>query len=375
MLPRTRFIHERDDWRRPDGPAFTWDSEALAEPLAAVRYAQGRHLGRLQSLGLDLQSASSLAIVAEDAVSSSAIEGEHLDTDEVRSSVARRLGLETAGLPVPSRPVDGVVEMLLDATVAHDEPLTAARLFAWHAALFPTGRSGMHGITVGGWRTDATGRMQVVSGAIGRERVHFEAPEAARLDIEMARFLDWFEVASMDPVLKAGVAHLWFVTLHPFDDGNGRIGRAIADLALARGDGVRDRSFSLSSAIGREQKSYYTHLESSQRGGLDITNWLVWFVDRVGAAVLGVEELLDGVLVAARVWRLLQPRPVNDRQRRVVTRLLDGFEGHLTSGKYAKLAKCSTDTALRDIRQLVEWGVLARNDAGGRSTSYRVARD
>ncbi|MFM1831720.1 MAG: hypothetical protein RLZZ461_36 [Planctomycetota bacterium] len=369
MLRGKRYIHELADW-----PRFVWDSEALAEPVAEVRYAQGRHLGRLHGLGLDLLSASSLAVAVEDALKSSAIEGERLVGDEVRSSVARRLGIEVAGLPEPSRQADGVVEMLLDATRRHDVPLTAERLFEWHSALFPMGHGGMRAVTVGGWRTDATGAMQVVSGPIGRERVHFQAPAAGRLEDEMSRFLGWFETASMDPVLKAGVAHLWFVTIHPFDDGNGRIGRAIADLALARGDAARDRSFSLSSAIEAARNSYYDELERAQRGDLDITRWLRWFIERIGAAIEGAESLLDGILHKAWIWNRLAERPVHERQRLVMNRLLDGFEGHLTSSKYAKLAKCSTDTALRDIRDLVAWGVLIRNDAGGRSTSYRAAR-
>ena len=369
MLRGKRYIHELADW-----PRFVWDSDALAEPVAEVRYAQGRHLGRLHGLGLDLLTASSLAVAVEDVLKSSAIEGERLVGDEVRSSVARRLGIEVAGLPEPSRQADGVVEMLLDATRRHDVPLTAERLFEWHSALFPMGRSGMGAVTVGGWRTDATGAMQVVSGPIGRERVHFQAPAAGRLEDEMSRFLGWFETASMDPVLKAGVAHLWFVTIHPFDDGNGRIGRAIADLALARGDAARDRSFSLSSAIEAARNSYYDELERAQRGDLDITRWLRWFIERIGAAIEGAESLLDGILHKAWIWNRLAERPVHERQRLVMNRLLDGFEGHLTSSKYAKLAKCSTDTALRDIRDLVAWGVLIRNDAGGRSTSYRAAR-
>jgi Fic family protein len=369
MLRGKRYIHELADW-----PRFVWDSEALAEPVAEVRYAQGRHLGRLHGLGLDLLSASSLAVAVEDAMKSSAIEGERLVGDEVRSSVARRLGIEVAGLPEPSRQADGVVEMLLDATRRHDVPLTAERLFEWHSALFPMGHGGMRAVTVSGWRTDATGAMQVVSGPIGRERVHFQAPAAGRLEDEMSRFLGWFETASMDPVLKAGVAHLWFVTIHPFDDGNGRIGRAIADLAIARGDAARDRSFSLSSAIEAARNSYYDELQRAQRGDLDITRWLRWFIERIGAAIEGAESLLDGILHKAWIWNRLAERPVHERQRLVLNRLLDGFEGHLTSSKYAKLAKCSTDTALRDIRDLVAWGVLIRNDAGGRSTSYRAAR-
>lgn len=362
------FVHERPGW-----PDFTWDGEALAQALAAVRHRQGRHLGRMESLGFEHCEEAGLTVLTTEVVTSSAIEGERLNPDEVRSSIARRLGLDTAGLPQPSREVEGVVEMMLDATQNHALPLTEDRLFDWHAALFPTGRSGMSRITVGAWRTETGGPMRVVSGPLGRERVHFVAPEAGRLDNEMKRFLEWFNGSSgMDPVLKAGVAHFWFVTIHPFDDGNGRIARAIAELALCRADGTAHRFYSMSAAIERERKEYYLQLESAQRGGLDITPWLAWFLGCLDRSIADADRALGAVLRKARLWRHINRDPVSDRQRRVINRMLGDFEGQLTTSKYARLAKCSGDTALRDIRDLVDRGVLLRNAGGGRSTSYRL---
>ncbi|MEM9415169.1 MAG: Fic family protein [Planctomycetota bacterium] len=363
------YIHEKPDW-----PALRWDREALAEPLAAVRHQQGRHLGKMEALGFDLQAEAGLSILTEEVVKSSAIEGEHLSIDEVRSSIARKLGLDVAGLPTPGRAVDGVVEMMLDATRNFHQPLTAERLFGWHAALFPTGRSGMFRITVGGWRTGEAGPMQVVSGPIGKERVHYQAPDAQRVPEEMERFLTWFESPpSIDPVLKAAVAHFWFVTIHPFDDGNGRIARAIADMALAQADGTKERFYSMSSGIEARRKAYYQQLESSQRGSLDITAWLAWFLDCLGRTLEAADRSLQVVLQKAAIWQQVNQQPVNDRQRRVINRMLDNFQGHLTTSKYAKLAKCSSDTALRDIRELVDRGILTKNPGGGRSTSYRLA--
>ncbi len=362
------FIHEKPRW-----PDLSWDGAALAAPLAAVRHRQGRLLGRMDALGFDVRSETSLTALIGDVVKSSAIEGESLPPQEVRSSIARRLGFPTAGLPRPGRDVEGIVELLLDATRGFDRPLTAERLFGWHAALFPTGRSGLRRITVGAWRTAEADPMQVVSGLPGRERVHFEAPEAARLPSETAAFLEWFnEPPSADPVLKAGLAHLWFLTLHPFEDGNGRIARAIADMALARADGAGQRFYSMSSQIEAERTAYYRRLESAQRGGLDVTEWLDWFLGCLDRAVGTADAALAGVLRKAEIWQRVHRRPINERQRLVINRLLDGFKGALTTSKYARLAKCSTDSALRDIRELVECGVLAQNPGGGRSTSYRV---
>lgn len=369
-MPRPpTFLHERAGW-----PAFTWDASAIAHELASIRHRQGRLLGRMEALGFDLRSEAGLAVLTSDVVKSSAIEGETLDPNEVRSSLARRLGLDCAGLPRPSRDVEGVVEMLLDATRQSAAPLTKERLFGWHAALFPTGRSGLSRITVGAWRTAASGPMQVVSGPIGHERVHFEAPRAQRLEAEMRRFLRDFESPSAtDPVLRAGIAHLWFLTIHPFEDGNGRIARAIADLALARADGIKERFYSLSSQLEAERKDYYFELESAQRGDLDITRWLAWFLGCLARAIDGADGTLAAVLRKGRLWRRIQERPVNERQRTVINRMLGDFEGVLTSSKYAKLAKCSSDSALRDIQELAARGILVKNEGGGRSTSYRLA--
>jgi len=364
------YIHERPDW-----PAFSWDDTALARSLAQVRHRQGRLLGRTEALGFEVRTEASLATLTNDVVKTSAIEGEILNPDEVRSSIARRLGIDAGGLPPAGRNVQGIVEIMLDATQKYGEPLTAERLFGWHAALFPTGRSGMHRITVGAWRTKEAGPMQVVSGAHGRERVHFEAPAAERLDAEMSAFLTWFNTAAaIDPVLKAGVAHLWFVTIHPFEDGNGRIARAIADLALARADDCRERFYSMSTQIEAERNAYYKELEEQQRADTDITGWLSWFLGCLDRALVAADGTLSAVLAKARLWAEINRAPINDRQRTVINRLMDGFEGHLTTSKYAKLAKCSNDTALRDIQELVGRSILIRNPGAGRSTSYRLAR-
>jgi len=362
------YVHQRPGW-----PAFEWDARAVAGALADVRHRQGLLLGRMGQLGFDLQTEAGLSVLTREVVTSSAIEGEMLNPEEVRSSIARRLGLDAAGLPNAGHDVEGIVEMMLDATRDFLAPLTDERLFAWHSALFPTGRSGMHRITVGAWRTGTSGPMQVVSGAIGKGKVHFEAPEASRLPSEMQRFLAWFDQpAATDPVLKAAVAYLWFVTIHPFEDGNGRIARAIADMALARADNTQERFYSMSAQIEVERKSYYQELESAQKGDVEITPWILWFLECLGRAIDRADDILAAVLHKARVWRRISGHPINDRQRVVVNRLLGGFVGNLTSSKYAKLAKCSPDTALRDIQVLADLGVLVRNPGGGRSTSYRL---
>jgi Fic family protein len=365
----TTYVHERAGW-----PEFTWDGVALAPLLTAVRHKQGRLLGRMEATGFELRSEASLVTLTRDVVESSAIEGETLDPEEVRSSIARRLGLDVAGLRKPGRDVDGMVELMLDATRRFDAPLTRERLFDWHASLFPTGRSGMGRIRVGAWRTKASGPMQVVSGPMGREKVHFEAPDADRIEVEMARFLAWFGApAAIDPVLRAGVAHFWFVTIHPFEDGNGRIARAIADMALARADGTPDRFYSMSARIEAERKSYHLELEAAQRADVDVTRWLAWFLGCLERAIDGSAHALAAVFRKGRVWQQLHRRPVNERQRLVIDRMLDGFQGNLSTSKYAKLARCSTDTALRDIRELLEHGILVQNPGGGRSTTYRLA--
>jgi Fic family protein len=363
-----RFIYQHRGW-----PDFKWDVSSLSSLLAEVRNTQGRLLGRMDGLGLPLRAQATLTTLTADVTKSSAIEGEFLNQEQVRSSIARKLGLDVAGMVSSSRDIDGIVEMMLDATQNFQQPLTCDRLFAWQAALFPTGRSGMTRITVGNWRTSESGPMQVVSGAIGRETVHFEAPAAERVPQEMERFLLWLEQdQGIDSVLKAGIAHFWFVTIHPFEDGNGRIGRAIADLLLARSDGMAERFYSLSSQIESERKEYYQKLEACQRGGLDITLWLRWFLECFGRALMGAEKLLEQVLRKARLWQRINQDPINDRQRVVLNRLLDGFEGKLTSSKYSKLAKCSADTALRDIKELVDRGVMLQSPSGGRSTSYEL---
>jgi Fic family protein len=329
----------------------------------------------MNALGFQLQQEASLQTLTADVLKSGEIEGEKLDAGQVRSSIARRLGLDIGALKPVDRNVEGVVEMMLDATRHYDQPLTAERLFAWHASLFPTGRSGMTRIRTGAWRDDATGPMQVVSGPLGREHVHFEAPHADRLEAEMRRFLDWFETDSrIDAVLKAGQAHLWFVTIHPFDDGNGRVARAIADLALARSENSPRRFYSMSAQIRQERNAYYGILEQTQTGSMDITPWMDWFLGCLGRAIDGAQTTLSAVLAKARFWERAQGVPLNDRQRLVLNRLLDGFEGKLTTSKYAQLAKCSQDTALRDILPLVERGILVRNPEGGRSTSYALAQ-
>lgn len=363
------WIHEHQNW-----PGFTWDVETLASRLADIRYAQGRLLGRMEGLGFLLKREASLGTLTNDIVKSSAIEGEKLSPEEVRSSIARRLGIDIAGFIPASRHVEGIVEMMLDATRQFSRPLTRDRLFDWHAALFPTGRSGMHKIIVGGWRTVATGPMQVVSGPVGKEKLHFEAPGAESLEQEMAAFLAWLAGEDdTDPAIRAGIAHLWFVTIHPFEDGNGRIARAIVDMALARADGAPDRFYSLSSQIETERKQYYDQLEAQQRATPDITAWLSWFLACLGRAISNAETTLGNVLFKARLWDLINQQPVNDRQRLIINHMLeDDFEGFINTSKYARLARCSNDTALRDIQTLKERGVLIQNSGGGRSTSYRL---
>ena len=333
----------------------------------------------MEALGFSLRQEAEFETLTADVLKSSEIEGEKLDAEQVRSSLARRLGMDIGALKAADRRVEGIVEMMLDATRHYDQPLTAERLFAWHASLFPTGRSGVRKIRAGAWRDDSTGPMEVVSGPAGKERVHFQAPPASRLDGEMRAFLDWFNAnAEMDAVLKAGLAHLWVVTIHPFDDGNGRIARAIADMALARSEKSPQRFYSMSTEIRQERGAYYDILEKTQKRTLDITPWMEWFLGCLGRAIEGAQTTLSAVLAKARFWKdiagVASGTPINERQRLVLNRLLDGFEGKLTTSKYAKLAKCSQDTALRDILPLVEHGILVRNPEGGRSTSYALAK-
>lgn len=364
----SRSIHELPDW-----PDVQWDQEKLAGPLAALRHRQGRLIGRMETLGFSLRAEATLQTLTLDVLKSSEIEGEILNRDQVRSSIARRLGMDVGALAPADRNVEGVVEMMLDATQNYNAPLTAERLFGWNASLFPTGYSGMNRIAVGRWRDDSRGPMQVVSGALGQERVHFEAPAAKRLKKEMTAFFKWFNgTDDTDPVLRVGLAHLWFVTIHPFEDGNGRIARAIADMALARSEQSPQRFYSMSAQIRIERMTYYQMLEKTQKGGLDITPWLEWFFGCLDRAFDGTEKTLATVLRKARFWEAHAHTSFNDRQRLMLNKLLDGFEGKLASSKWAKIAKCSQDTALRDILDLVDHGILAKDPGGGRSTSYTL---
>ncbi len=364
------YIHEKQNW-----PALSWDKEKLTEKLAALRHQQGRLLGKMQALGFDLKQEAVLTTLTADVIKSSEIEGENLDLEQVRSSIARRLGMDIqGGTEKIDRHVDGIVEMMMNATTHFDRPLTEERLFGWHAALFPTGWSGLFKIKVGTWRDDANGPMQVVSGPMGREQVHFEAPAASRLPREMQGFLAWLNQDSpMDPVCKAGLAHLWFVSIHPFDDGNGRIARALTDLLLARSEQTSQRFYSLSTQIQKERKVYYDLLESTQKGNLDITPWMNWFLDCLTRAIQGAEDSLSAVLFKAKCWKIWKDLSLNLRQRTVLNRLFNSFEGKLTSSKWATLAKCSQDTASRDIDDLIKKKVLVKTDSGGRSTSYKIA--
>jgi Fic family protein len=361
-------------WQRPRWPKFKWDQGHLARPLADARHAQGVLLGQMRALGFQLREEATLKTLTEDVLKTSEIEGEKLDPAQVRSSIARRLGMDVAGLVPADRQVEGIVEVMLDATRNFDRRLTRKRLFDWHAALFPTGRSGMSRINVGAWRDDRAGPMQVVSGAVGKEKVHFTAPPARRVEAEVTRFLEWFDGrVESDPVLISGLAHLRFVTIHPFDDGNGRIARAVADMALARSEKSRERFYSMSSQIRQERNAYYSILERTQKGALDVTEWLVWFLECFRRAVNSAQAMLDGTLRKARFWEKHAAQSINERQREILNRLLDGFEGKLTTSKWAKINKCSQDTAYRDILALVDRGILKKEPSGGRSTSYALA--
>ena len=360
-------------WGKTGWPAFSWDEKSLATLLAQVSREQGRLLGRMEALGFELRGEAHLRTLTEDVIKSSEIEGEKLDPDQVRSSIARRLGMDVGGLVPADRNVEGVVEMMLDATGNYDEALTEERLHAWHASLFPTGRSGMNIIRVGSWRDDSSNPMQVISGPLGKEKVHYEAPPADRIPAEMEKFLCWFaQPGEMDPLLIAGLAHLWFITIHPFDDGNGRIARAIADMALARSEKTGQRFYSMSAQIRHENKSYYDTLEWTQKGNLDVTRWQDWFLNCLHSAIEGAQETLSVVLNKAHFWERFAKEPFNKRQIKMMNMLLDEFEGKLTTSKWAKIVKCSQDTAYRDILDLIDRGALQKDSGGGRSTSYSL---
>lgn len=363
------YIHENLSW-----PQFTWDQEQINQVLPDIRHRQGRLLGKMAGLGFSLQSEASLRVITLDVIKSSEIEGELLPSDQVRSSVARRLGLDIGAVAVSDRRVEGVVELMLDATQHYDDSLTEKRLFAWHAALFPTGRSEVLPLTVGYWRKHSGDPMQVVSGPMGKEKVHYEAPDASVVKAEMKRFMQWFNEANQtDLLVKAGIAHLWFITIHPFDDGNGRIARALTDLLLARSDQSNFRFYSLSNEIQADKKQYYHILETTQKGNLDITAWLLWFLDRVSKAVTSAEVLLNNVLFKAQFWQRHATTTFNIRQHFMLNKLLDGLDGKLNTTKWAKMTKTSQDTALRDIQQLINLGILCKESEGGRSTNYRLA--
>ncbi|MEI6287804.1 MAG: Fic family protein [Bacillota bacterium] len=363
-----KYIHQLPDW-----PNFHWRAEILADELAAVTFKQGKLLGRMETLGFEVRSEAFLQTLTQDVVQSSEIEGEILDTQQVRSSIARRLGIAIEDSVVDTRSVDGIVDVVLDATQNYDKPLTKERLFAWHAALFPTTYSGLQIIRVGKWRDDKNGPMQVVSGPMGREKVHFEAPEATRVDQEMTAFLEWFNKKDdTSQVIRAGIAHLWFVTIHPFEDGNGRIARALTDMLLARSEQSAQRFYSMSTQLRKERNSYYINLGRAQKGTLDITEQLHYFLETLNKVFAAVDSLLEVVLRKARFWQNCTAFPINDRQRKVLNALLNGFEGKLNTSKWAKIAKCSQDTAGRDIAGLVDYGILAKDPGGGRSTSYSI---
>lgn len=362
------FIHQQDNW-----PEFTWNSNDFMSLLGEARNLQGRLIGKMETLGFDLRNEALLDTLTLDVIKSSEIEGEILNPDQVRSSLARRLGMEIAGTVESDRNVEGVVEMMLDATQNCFKPLTADRLFDWHAALFPTGRSGMYKIMVSDWRKDTTGPMQVVSGAMGKEKVHFQAPDSGLLEKEITRFLDWFNGnTSIDLVIKATIAHLWFVTIHPFDDGNGRITRALTDMLLAQSDKSNQRFYSMSAQIRIDRKQYYELLEKTQKGNLDITNWITWFLSCLINALKSTDTVLTKVLFKADFWQKYINTTINDRQKKLLNKLMDGFDGKLTSSKWAKIAKCSKDSAVRDINDLIEKGILQKEAAGGRSTNYEL---
>jgi Fic family protein len=363
------YIHQRQEW-----PNFFWDQGKTAPLLAEVRHHQGRLLGRMEGMGFNLQAEANLHTLTLDVLKSSEIEGEILDADQVRSSIARRLGMDIAGLIPADRHVEGIVEMMLDATQNYKAPLTDERLFSWHAAMFPTGRSGMHKIVVGNYRNNSKeDPMQVISGPMGKEKVHFQAPDSELLIEEMNKLIYWFNGTNdIDPVLKAAIAHLWFVTIHPFDDGNGRITRAITDLQLSRADQSAQRFYSMSSQIRTERKEYYDILEKTQKGSLDVTGWISWFLTCLDRALTGTDSTLAVVMEKARFWEKHSTTQLNDRQRIMLNKLLDGFDGKLTSSKWAKIAKTSQDSAVRDINDLLQRGILVKEPGGGRSTNYML---
>lgn len=363
-----KYIYQHNNW-----PNFKWDISQFSGLLAEVRNKQGRLIGKMEALGFDLQNEAFLETLTSDILKTNEIEGIVLNKKDVRSSIARRLGIDIGGLPPINRNIEGIVDMMFDATTNFNSPLTKKRLFDWHFALFPMGRSGMFKIIAGNWRKDLKGPMQVISGAIGKEKIHYEAPPAEILDKEMTVFLNWFNnKTDIDLVLKAGIAHLWFVTLHPFEDGNGRITRAITDMLLARSDNLPQRFYSMSSQIQKERKSYYEILEKTQKGNLDITEWIIWFLDTLKNAIISSEDTLSLIIRRHKFWNIYGTKIKNERQKKILNRLIVGFTGNLTTSKWAKITKCSQDTALRDIQDLIDKGILIKSKSGGRSTKYKL---
>jgi len=362
------YIYQQSGW-----PKFKWGNKAIILPLSAVRHLQGRLVGKMEALGFNLRNEAVLSTLTTEVLKTSEIEGHILDLDQVRSSIARRLGMDVSGLVPSDRDVDGIVEMMLDATQGYKKDLTTDRLFGWHSALFPSGRSGMYKIIAGKWRNDSTGPMQVVSGALGKEKVHFQAPPAAEIGKEMKAFLNWFNKSQdEDLILKSAIAHLWFITIHPFEDGNGRIARALSEMLLSRSDNTPQRFYSMSAQIRLERKEYYSILEKTQKGTLDITEWLVWYLKCLGGAIKSSESILSKVLYKHKFWAQFGSETLNNRQTLLINKLLDNFTGVLTTSKWAKITKCSQDTALRDIQDLMEKNILQKNRSGGRSTSYAL---
>jgi Fic family protein len=365
---RNIYIHEKDNWTN-----FTWNEKLVSKKLAETRNLQGRLLGKMESLGFDQQGEAVLNTLTLEIVKSSEIEGEILDLEQVRSSIARKLGIELAGAIASERHIDGIVEMMLDATQKYDSPLTKNRLFGWHSALFPTGWSNLCKITVADWRKDTTGPMQVISGAMGKEKIHFEAPNSDRIDLEIEKFNHWIESKNeIDSVLKAAIAHLWFITIHPFEDGNGRITRAITEMLLARSDNSTKRFYSMSSQIRTERKQYYEILEKTQKGNSEITNWILWFLECLKNSFSSTSDVLYKIFTKAEFWKTHSKTIINERQQKMLNKLLDGFDGKLTTSKWGKISKCSQDTALRDIQDLIKKDILQKEKSGGRSTNYKL---
>lgn len=362
------YVYQNQNW-----PIFEWNSEKLLPLLSYVRNKQGRLIGKMGALGFELRNEANLEMLTQEIIKSTEIEGEFLDREQVRSSIARRLGLEISGLVYSERNVDGIVDLMLDATRNYDKELNKKRLFTWHISLFPTGQSGMYTIIAGNWRNDSTGPMQVVSGVLGKEKVHYQAPPATQIENEMRIFFDWFNLEqNTDLVIKAAIAHLWFVTIHPFEDGNGRIARALSDMLLARSDEQSYRFYSMSTQIRKERNSYYDILEKTQRSGLDITNWLEWFLNCLMHAIDNSEKLLEKIIYKHSFWIKHSRVNINDRQRKILNMLMEDFEGVLNTTKWAKIGKCSQDTALRDMQDLIEKGILVKSLQGGRSTNYEL---